>query len=119
MPPFPSPLSFVVNLVVGGLALYVAASFVADRANRAVGGLDHAVVTALLGVVVWALLSWIPLVGGLLALLGWLAVLKFRYPVGWLRAAVMAVLAWVAAVVVVAGLGLVGLEVDAMGVPGV
>ncbi|MFB6127799.1 MAG: hypothetical protein ABEJ79_10975 [Halolamina sp.] len=118
MPPFPSPLSFAASLLVGGVALYVGASTVADGPNRAVGGVDHAVLTALLGAVVWAVLGWVPLLSGVLALGGWLALVKYRYPVGWLRASAIAVLAWVVGVVATAALGLLGLDVSALGVPG-
>ena len=73
--PFDGLVVFAVSLLIGGAAIHVAAKHVAFR--RGPGGLtyEHAVVTALLGAVAWALLSWIPLVGSLLALAGWIAVI--------------------------------------------
>lgn len=107
-------LGLLLGLLVGGLALFAGGRFVA--AER---GYDHAVLTAVLGALAWALLSPIPLVGPAVALVAWVAVLKWRYPVGWPRAAAVGVAAWVVAVVVVAALGLLGIPVTgAVGVPG-
>jgi hypothetical protein len=91
----------------------VSSRFLAD-----VPGYDHAVLTAVIGAVAWALLSPIPLLGPVIALLGWSVILKWRYPVGWLRVPAVGGAAWVAAVVVVAALKLVGLHtVSAIGYP--
>lgn len=62
-------IGFVVNLLIGGAALHAAARFVYRRRSRMLT-IEHAVVTALLGAVVWAVLSLVPLVGVLLALGG-------------------------------------------------
>lgn len=68
----------------------------------------------------WALLSPIPLLGPLVALVGWVAILKWRYPVGWLRAGGVGLAAWATAVVVVTALELLGIHTaGAVGVPGV
>ncbi|MFC6872789.1 hypothetical protein [Halobellus marinus] len=110
---------FAVSLLIGGLAIYVAAGRVAYRDEP--GGLtfEHAVLTALLGALAWALLAWIPLIGSLLGLIGWIAVIRWRYPGGWTRAAVTGAAAWAAAVVVLAALELFGIgAVSALGVPG-
>jgi len=106
--------SFVVALLAGGLAIYFSARFVVD-----VDDYGRAVVTALLGALAWALTSWIPLVGSLVALVVWIGVINWRYPGGWVRAAVIGVGAWVAALVVLFVVNAVfGLGVGAFGVPG-
>jgi hypothetical protein len=46
----------------------------------------YAVLTALLGALVWALLEPVPVIGGLLALVAWIAVVRWRYTGSWLRA---------------------------------
>lgn len=110
---------FTASLLVGGAAIHVAADRVVYRDDP--GGLsyEHAVVTALLGAVAWALLSWIPLVGSLVALVGWVGVIRWRYPGGWRDAAVTGAAAWAAAVVALAALELLGVGgVSALGVPG-
>ncbi|ELZ19477.1 hypothetical protein [Natrinema limicola] len=107
-------LAFSVSLLVGGVALHVGTHVVADARDYA-----HAVLTALLGAVVWAVLESVPLLGGLLALIAWVAIVRWRYRLGWLRSAGVGVVAWTAAVVVLAALELVGIgSVSALGVPG-
>ena len=108
-------LGFALGVLVGGVALFVSSRFLAE-----VKGYDHAVLTALIGALAWALLSPIPLLGPAIALVGWVAGLKWRYPVGWLRAGAVGAAAWATAVVAVAALELLGLGgVSAIGVPGV
>lgn len=110
---------FAVSLLVGGVAIYVAARHVTYSDGYGGMTFEHAVVTALLGAVAWALLAWIPLVGSLLALAGWITVIRWRYPGGWDRAAVTGAAAWATAVVVLAALELLGVgSVSAIGVPG-
>lgn len=107
-------LSVLLGLLVGGLALFAGSKFLAEPR-----GYDHAVLTAIIGAVAWALLAPIPLLGPVIALVAWVGILKWRYPVGWLRAAGVGAAAWAAAVVVIAALELVGVDaVSAIGVPG-
>lgn len=110
-----SLVAFVVALLVGGLAIYVSASVVADADDY-----GHAVVTALLGAIGWALFSWIPLVGTIIALVVWVAVINWRYPGGWKNAAIIGIVAWLAALVILAIVNTVfGLGIGAFGVPGI
>jgi hypothetical protein len=110
-----SLVAFVVALLVGGLAIYVSARLVADADDY-----GHAVVTAVLGAVGWALTSWVPLVGPVLALVVWVGVIKWRYPGGWVTAAIIGLVAWLSALVILLVLNTVlGLEIGAFGVPGV
>lgn len=109
-----SVVSFVVALLVGGLAIYVA--------GRVVAGVDdysHAVVTALVGALAWTLGSLVPLFGVLVALLAWVWVIKWRYPGGWTNAAIIGFVAWVAATLIIYALDAAfELGVGAFGVPG-
>ncbi|MFW6000564.1 MAG: hypothetical protein ACOCPY_03800 [Halorubrum sp.] len=108
-------VSFVVALLVGGLGIYVSGRIVAD-----VDDYSHAVVTALLGAVAWAIGSLIPVIGSIVALVAWVWVINWRYPGGWVKAAIMGVVAWAAALVVIFLLnGVLGLGISAFGVPGV
>lgn len=110
-----SVVTFLVALLVGGLAIYISASIVAD-----VKDYGHAVVTALLGAIGWALFSWIPLIGTLLALVVWVWVVKWRYPGGWKTAAFIGLGAWLSAFVILAIVNSVfSLGIGAFGVPGV
>ena len=110
-----SIVAFVVALLVGGLAIYVAAGLVVG-----VEDYSYAVVTALVGALAWGLTSWIPLFGPLLALAVWILVINVRYPGGWIDAALVGFVAWLVAGVVLFVLNAVfRLGVGAFGVPGV
>ncbi|ELY48448.1 hypothetical protein [Natronorubrum bangense] len=115
VPVIGSLVAFVVALLVGGLAIYVAASVVAD-----VEDYSHAILTALVGAIAWALTAWIPLFGPLLALIAWVWVINWRYPGGWINAGLIGLIAWIAALAILFVLNAVfGLGVGAFGVPGV
>lgn len=110
---------FAMSLLIGSAAIHVAARYAVYRDKP--GGLtfEHALLTALLGALVWALLSWVPLISSLLALVGWIAVIRWRYPGGWIKAGVTGAAAWAAAIVGLAILDLLGVGgVSALGIPG-
>jgi hypothetical protein len=110
-----SIIAFVIALLVGGLAIYVSARLVVD-----VDDYSHAVVTALLGAIGWALTAWIPLVGPLIALIVWVGVIRWRYPGGWVKAAIIGFGAWVSAIIILWVVNTVfSLGIGAFGIPGV
>lgn len=109
-----SLIAFVIALLIGGLAIYVSARLVVD-----VDDYSHAVVTAFVGAIAWALTSWIPLIGPIIALVVWIAVINWRYPGHWGNAAIIGVVAWLAAIVILWVVNtLLGLGLGAFGVPG-
>lgn len=113
-----SLLGFLVSLLIGALGIYVGA-----RVITGVEDFTYAIVTALIASLVWfiaaILFGWIPLLGPLLALVAYLWIINHRYPGGWLRAAGIALVAWLATFVVVYLLGVFGLaSFGALGVPG-
>jgi len=116
MVPIIGPLvAFLVALLVGGLAIFVSARVVVD-----VDDYSRALVTAFLGAIAWALTSWVPLFGPILALIAWIWVINWRYPGGWGTAAAIGLVAWLAALVILFVLNAVfRLGVGAFGVPGV
>jgi len=108
-------VSFVVALFVGGLAIYVSARVIAD-----VDDYSYAVVTAIVGALAWAIGSLVPLVGSLVALVAWVWVIKWRYPGGWRDAAIIGLVAWFAALLIIFVLdSVLDLGISAFGVPGV
>jgi hypothetical protein len=114
-----SLIVFVVSLLVGGLGIYVGSRVFTDTHSY-----TRAVVTALFGAVVWAVagffVGWIPLLGPLLVLVAYVALVNWQYPGGWTTAAGIALVAWVTSAVVIYALALLGIvAVNAVGVPGV
>jgi hypothetical protein len=112
-----SVVVFVVTLLIGALGIYVGARAITD-----VDDYTYAIVSALIASIVWVivalLLGWIPFLGPLLALIAYLAVIKSRYPGGWLKAIAIALVAWLASLVVLYVLSAAGLTAfDAVGVP--
>lgn len=116
-----SALVFAVSLLVGGVAIHFGAKFALKSEN-----LSHAVLTALLGAIAWAVVDLLFLrigVEGVIAsiagLIVWIWVIKWRYSVGWLRGSLLGLFAWLAALFVLGLLSLVGIEaIDAYGIPG-
>lgn len=109
---------FVVSLLIGALGIYVGGRIVTDNEDY-----TYAIVTALLGAIIWAvvgfLFGWIPLLGPLLVLIAYVAVINVRYPGGWGDAVLIALIAWIASLVVLSLLALVGIGTfEAVGVPG-
>ncbi|MBB6646291.1 hypothetical protein [Halobellus ruber] len=107
-------ISFVIALLVGGLAIHISARVVVE-----VDDYRRAVITAILGAVAWALTSWIPLFGPVIALVVWVGVINWRYPGGWTKAAIIGVGAWISALLLLVVVNSVlGLGIGAFGVPG-
>lgn len=105
---------FIVSLLIGALGIYVGARVIAD-----VDDYGHAIVTALVGAIAWAIVSWIPLIGALVALIVYLAVVNWRYPGGWVDAILITLIAWIAAAAVLYVLSALGfVSFGAFGVPG-
>lgn len=109
---------FIVSLLIGGFGIYAG-----GRVLAGVDSYEHAVFTAAIGAFVWAVVSylfgWIPLLGPILTYLAYLWVIKRRYPGGWVRAAGIALVAWVVVLGVLWVLATFGVTTfDAAGVPG-
>jgi hypothetical protein len=114
-----SVVVFLVSLLVGGLGIYLGALVITDTDDY-----SRAVWTALIGAIIWGvvgfLFGWIPLLGPAIVLLAYVAVIKARYPGGWVTAALIALSAWAATVLILYGLAVVGVGgFDAIGIPGV
>ncbi|WP_424020031.1 hypothetical protein ACOZ4N_20095 (plasmid) [Halorientalis pallida] len=114
-----SMIVFVVSLLIGALGIYAGARVITDTDDY-----SYALVTALIGAAVWTLIAflvgWIPLLGPIVALIAYVAVINYRYPGGWLNAVAIALVAWLASVIVVGLLAVLGVTTfDAAGVPGV
>lgn len=114
-----SLIVFFIGLIVGGIGIHVGAKIITGESD-----FSGAIVTALIGAIVWSIvgffLGWIPLLGPGLTFLAWLAVIKGRYSGGWINAAAIAFIAWVSVLVILYILAVVGIGAfGAIGVPGV
>lgn len=119
MPLVDNLIVFVVSALIGGLGIYAGARVIVGHSDY-----GHAVITALIGALVWAIVGRlvsgidVPLVAPILTLLAYLAVVKWRYRSGWLEAGGIALVAWIAALVVLYLLAVLGVGAfDAIGVP--
>lgn len=112
---------FAVSLLIGGFAIHTGSKLAFASKDY-----SHAVLTALLGAVAWAvvdvILSGIGAGGWLASLVGlvvWIWVVRWRYGVGWIRASIVGAGAWLSALVVLAVLALLNIgDLGAFGVPG-
>ena len=109
-------IGFVVSLLIGALGIYVGARVIANRDDY-----EYAIITALIGAVVWwVIATFIPIIGSILALIAWIYVINARYPGGWLNAIGIALVAFVTVWVVLLILSAIGiLTPDALGVPAI
>lgn len=113
-----SIIVFAVSLLIGALGIYVGARVVVDTEDY-----TYAIITALLGAIVWAIVGfffgWIPLLGPLLVFIAYLAVVNARYPGGWTQAVAITIIAWLSVLIVLYVLALLGVTgFGAVGVPG-
>ena len=110
---------FAVSLLIGAIGIYTGAKVIVDSEDY-----TYALVTALLGAIIWGVVGfffgWIPLLGPLLVFVAYLAIINARYPGGWVDAAAITIVAWLSVLIVLYVLALVGVTgFDAVGVPGV
>ncbi|ELY39252.1 hypothetical protein [Natronorubrum tibetense] len=110
---------FAVSLLIGAIGIYAGAKVIVDSEDY-----TYALVTALLGAIIWGVVGfffgWIPLLGPLLVFVAYLAIINARYPGGWVDAAAITIVAWLSVLIVLYVLALVGVTgFDAVGVPGV
>lgn len=108
---------FVASLVTGGLGIYVGARLVIGEEDSI-----HALVTGLIGAVIWvvagAFFGWIPLLGQLLVLFVYAWMVNRRYPGGWTAALGISLVAWLVTLVVLSVLAALGFATyEAIGVP--
>lgn len=114
-------LVFAVSLLIGGFAISIGAKLAFKSKDY-----SHAVLTALVGAIAWAVVSWVfetldapGALASLVALVIWISVIRWRYQVGWIRGSIIGLFAWIAALIVLALLSLLGVSsLDAYGIPG-
>ena len=108
---------FLGSLVIGAFGVHVGAVVVTGTDD-----FGEALVTALVGAVVWSVASYlfmgVPYVGPLLTLAAYLFVIKWRYGTSWPRSAGVALLAWIVGLGVLSLLSVLGVgSLEAVGIP--
>jgi hypothetical protein len=89
---------FVVGLIISTVIIYVVA-----RLFKQKEGIGRAFLTALIGTIVYTVVYFIfgqGWVAGIIGGIVWLIALRALYDIGWLRALGIAVIVWIAAIVV-------------------
>ena len=111
-----SLIVFIISLLIGALGIYIGARVVVDYEDY-----TYAIVTALVGAIVYAVVTFlVPFgwLGLLLALIAYLAIINWRYPGGWVEAIAITLIAWLAVVIVAWLLGVLGIvPPEATGIP--
>lgn len=112
-----SVIVFLLSLLIGAIGVHIGATVLAGTDD-----FGEALLTALVGAIVWAVLSyavsWIPILGPLLTLVAYVAVIKWRYNIDWVRAVGVALIAWIVAIGVLVVLARLGINsLNTVGVP--
>jgi len=115
-------LVLAASILVGGLAIHVGSVLALTAKNY-----EHAAVTAVLGGLAWTIVDVVFAEAGLsgrpssvVGLVVWVGVVRWRYDTGWIRAALVGLFGWIAALATLAVLHVLGVGgLDAYGVPGV
>lgn len=89
---------FVVGLIVSTVIIYVVAKLFKQKE-----GIGRAFLTALIGTIVYSIMYFIFGQGWIAGIVGgfvWLLALRGLYDIGWLKAFGIAVIVWIAAIIV-------------------
>jgi hypothetical protein len=93
-----SAIIFVVGLVVSTIIIYIVTKLFGEKE-----GIGRAFLTALVGAIVYSVAYFLMGNGWLAAIIGgivWLIALRALYHMGWLKSLGVAVIVWIAAVIV-------------------
>jgi hypothetical protein len=91
-------LAFVVALIVSAIIIYVVTKLFGETED-----LKTAIVTALAGTIVYAIIYFLlgnGMIAGFIAGIAWLLVIQHFYSVGWIKSMIIAVVVWIVTSVV-------------------
>lgn len=105
LPFLPPMMGLIVSIFVSTISIYIAGKILAEKENIGI-----AFVTALIGsLVAYVIGMYVPYVGWLIAIIAWLAIIKHFYDTSWLKAFFIALIAFIAEVIIAGILALIGL----------
>lgn len=91
-------LGFIINLIISGVVIYIATKLFGEDE-----GFSTAILTAFIGAIIWAVISYL-IGGGMIASIiggiAWLMAIRSMYNVGWLKSIIIAVFIWLIAQIV-------------------
>jgi hypothetical protein len=91
-------LGFLISLVISAVIIYIAAKLFGEKE-----GFGTAILAALVGAIIFAVVSYFIGIGWVAALIGgiaWLIALGSIYKIGWLKSFIIAVVIWIFATIV-------------------
>jgi uncharacterized membrane protein YvlD (DUF360 family) len=91
-------ISFLISLVISSVIIYLSAKLLSEKE-----GFGTAILTAFIGAIIFALVSYFLGSGWIASLIGgvaWLIALGSLYKMGWLKSFVVAVVIWIFATIV-------------------
>lgn len=113
-----SVIVFLISWIIGTLGIYIGATVITDGVS-----ISSSSITALIGALVWGLVSSIFDFAGLgaaLGLIAWILVINWRHRGGILNAVLIGLASWIAAIAIIYLLALLGFSTpQALGIPNV
>jgi len=102
-------LSYLINLIIISIVLYLAGLMVAGKGKATFGDAFKISLlgTFLGGLIGGAVFYFIPLLGGVVYILIWLALIKHYFETGWLGALAVALLALIVAIILIVIISLI------------
>ena len=91
-------VSFLIALIVSTIIIWVVTKLTGETE-----GIGTALLAAIIGTAIYALVYWLlgnGLLAAVIAGIGWLLALKGLYKIGWLKAILIAILIWILTVIV-------------------
>ena len=93
-----SAIIFVIGLIVSTVIIYIVTKLFREKE-----GIGRAFLTALVGAIVYSVVYFLVGTGWIAAIIGgivWLIALRALYKMGWLKSLAVAVIVWIAAVII-------------------
>jgi hypothetical protein len=91
-------ISFIISVIISTIIIYIITKLFGEKE-----GIKQAFITAIIGAIVYSIAYFLLGTGILAAIAGgivWLLALRALYSMGWLKALVIAVIVWIAAMIV-------------------
>lgn len=91
-------IGFLISLIISAIIVYVATKLFGEKE-----GFGTAILTAFIGAIIFAVVSYFIGAGWIAALIGgiaWLIALGMLYKIGWIKSFVVAVVIWIFATIV-------------------